>query len=479
MEPHLHLLNAPIFGWLSFPPTSTVASMASINPTPFFISSSRSRKLNRTSDQSSDGLQRDPKKGLSRILRKDAAIRAIERKANSKKYNNLWPRAVLEALDEAIQENLWETTLKIFGLLRQQHWYEPRCKTYTKLLMMLGKCRQPEQASLLFQIMLSEGLKPSIDVYTALVSAYGRSGLLHKAIETVDEMKSISDCKPDVHTYSILIDCCTRYRRLDLLKDILADMSYLGITCNTVTYNTIINGFGKAKMFEQMESLLLEMIESGSCLPDLITFNSFIRAYGNSEQIEKMEKWYNEFQLMGIEPDDWTYNTMISSYGKARMYDKMVSVLNFMEKRFFSPTIVTMNTIIDVFGRAGNVKRMEEYFRKMKHQGMKPNSVTYCSLVNAYGKAGNIEKVDSILRQIENSDVVLDTPLFNCLINVYGQAGDVRKMGELFLEMKENKCLPDSITFATMVHALKTHGMTEAAQRLENKLIVGRDDKIN
>ena len=114
MEPHLHLSNAPIFGWLSFPPTSTVASMASINPTPFFISSSRSRKLNRTSDQSSDGLQRDPKKGLSRILRKDAAIRAIERKANSKKYNNLWPRAVLEALDEAIQENLWETTLKVF-----------------------------------------------------------------------------------------------------------------------------------------------------------------------------------------------------------------------------------------------------------------------------------------------------------------------------------------------------------------------------
>ncbi|XP_023004532.1 pentatricopeptide repeat-containing protein At3g53170 [Cucurbita maxima] len=453
--------------------------MASINPTPLFISSSRSRKLNRTSDQSSDGLQRDLKKGLSRILRKDAAIRAIERKANSKKYNNLWPSAVLEALDEAIQENLWETTLKIFGLLRQQHWYEPRCKTYTKLLMMLGKCRQPKQASLLFQIMLSEGLKPSIDVYTALVSAYGRSGLLHKAIETVDEMKSISDCKPDVHTYSILIDCCTRFRRLDLLKDILADMSYLGITCNTVTYNTIINGFGKAKMFEQMESLLLEMIESGSCLPDLITFNSFIRAYGNSEQIEKMEKWYNEFQLMGIEPDDWTYNTMISSYGKARMYDKMVSVLNFMEKRFFSPTIVTMNTIIDVFGRAGNIKRMEEYFRKMKYQGMKPNSVTYCSLVNAYGKAGNIEKVDSILRQIENSDVVLDTPLFNCLINVYGQAGDVRKMGELFLEMEENKCVPDSITFATMVHALKTHGMTEAAQRLENKLIVTRDDKIN
>ncbi|XP_038898944.1 pentatricopeptide repeat-containing protein At3g53170 isoform X2 [Benincasa hispida] len=478
MEPYLHSQNAPIFPCSPTSLTSTVISMASIrSSTPSFISSSHSRSLKRSSGQSSDALQRDPKKGLSRILRKDAAIKAIERKANSKKYNNLWPKAVLEALDEAIQENLWETALKIFGLLRQQQWYEPRCQTYTKLLMLLSKCRQPEQASLLFQIMFSEGLKPSIDVYTALVSAYGQSGLLHKAISTVVEMKSVSDCKPDVRTYSILIDCCTRHRRFDLLKEIFADMSYLGITCNTVTYNTIINGFGKAKMFEQMESLLLEMIESDSCPPDLITFNTFIRAYGNSEQIEKMEKWYNEFQLMGIEPDIWTYNTMITSYGKAGMYDKMVSVLNFMEKRFFSPTIVTMNTIIDVFGRAGNIEEMEEYFKKMKFQGMKPNSVTFCSLVNAYGKSGNIEKVDSILRQIENSDVVPDTPLFNCLINVYGQAGDVRKMGDLFLEMKENKCEPDGITFATMIRALKAQGMTEAAQRLENKLIVGRDDE--
>ncbi|XP_022153245.1 pentatricopeptide repeat-containing protein At3g53170 [Momordica charantia] len=472
MEPHLHLRDASILR------SCRVDSMASIGPTRSFISSSRAPSLKRSSDQASDnGLQRDPKKGLSRILRKDAAIRAIERKANSKKYNNLWPKAVLEALDEAIQDNLWETSLKIFGLLRQQRWYEPRCETYTKLLMMLGKCRQPEQASLLFQILLSEGLKPSIDVYTALVSAYGRSGLLHKAISIVDEMKSVSDYKPNIHTYSILIDCCTKLRRFDLLKGILTDMSYLGIACNTVTYNTIINGFGKAKMFEQMESLLLEMIESGSCHPDLITFNSLIKAYGNSEQIEKMEKWYNEFQLMGIRPDVWTFNTMISSYGKAGMYDKMVSVLNFMENRFFSPTVVTMNTIIDVFGRAGNIEKMEEYFKNMKHQGMKPNSVTYCSLVNAYGKSGNIEKVESILRQIENSDVVPDTPLFNCLINVYGQAGDVKRMGELFLKMKENKCVPDNITFGTMIRALNAQGMTEAAQRLENKLLATRDDK--
>lgn len=340
---------------------------------------------------------------------------------------------------------------------------------------MLGKCRQPKQASFLFEVMQSDGLQPSVDVYTALVSAYGFSGLLDEAFHTVDDMKSVSDCKPDVYTYSILINCCCKLHRFDLIQHVLAEMSYLGISHSTVTYNTIIDGYGKAQLFEQMENSLTDMIESGTCLPDVFTFNIFIGSYGNCGKIKEMEKWFDEFQLMGIRPDIKTFNILIRSYGKAGMYEKMGSVMEFMRKRFYSPTIVTHNIVIETFGRAGIMDRMEEFFLKMKHQGMKPNSVTYCSLVNAYSKAGNLKKVDSIMRQVENSDVVLDTPFFNCIINAYGQAGDVKRMGELFVTMKERNCSPDNITFSTMIHAYNAQGMTEAAEDLERKIITAVD----
>ncbi|XP_023871494.2 pentatricopeptide repeat-containing protein At3g53170 [Quercus suber] len=429
----------------------------------------------RSSGPVSKGLQKDSKKDLSRILRTDAAIKGIARKANSRKYTQLWPKAVLEALDEAIRENQWQTALKIFGLLRKQHWYDARCQTYTRLLVMLGKCRQPEQASLLFEILLSEGLRPTVDVYTALLSAYGQSGFLDKALSTLDDMKSVSECKPDVYTYSILINCCRKFCRFDLIGQILAEMSFLGIECSTVTYNTIIDGYGKAEMFELMENALTDMIESETCLPDVFTLNTLVGAYGNIGQIEKMEKWYDEFLLMGLKPDIKTFNILIKSYGKAGMYEKMRSVMDYMEKRFFSPTTVTFNTVIDVFGKAGNIERMDEYFKKMKHRGIKPNSITYCSLVRAYSKVGLITKVDSILRQVENSDVILDTPFFNCIISAYGQAGDVKKMRELFLEMKERECIPDNITFATMIQAYNAQGMIEAAQKLANKMIATKE----
>ncbi|KAL3537476.1 hypothetical protein ACH5RR_000842 [Cinchona calisaya] len=421
------------------------------------------------------GLQKSSRKELSRILRTEAAIKNIERKANSNKYNNLNPKAVLEALDDAIKGNNWESALKIFNLLRKQHWYVPKGQTYAKLLVMLGKCRQPNQASLLFEIMESDGLQPTIDVYTALVGVYGFSGLFDKAFRTVDEMKSVSDCKPDVYTYSILIKCCAKQHRFDMIGQILAEMSYLGIQCSTVTYNTVIDGYGKAGLFELMENTLTNMIESGTCLPDIFTFNSVIGAFGNSRQIEKVESWFDQFQLMGIKPDVMTFNILIKSYGKVGMYEKMGSVLDFMKKRFYSATIVTYNIVIETFGKAGNIEKMEDYFLKMKHLGMKPNSTTFCSLVSAYSTSGLLNKVDSVMRQVENSDVVLDTPFFNCVISAYGRAGNVEKMVELFLAMGDRKCKPDNITFASMIQAYQAQGMTEAAKELEIKMLTTGD----
>ncbi|KAG5238448.1 pentatricopeptide repeat-containing protein [Salix suchowensis] len=410
---------------ISTPPPKNLLTGSNGNQDPQFLTIKSSKW---SIDPTSTGLQRQSKKELSRILRTEAAIQAIEQKANSKKYNNLWPKAVLEALDDAMKENQWESALKIFELLRKQHWYEPRTKTYTKLLMMLGKCRQPEEGSLLFEVLLSDGLKPTVDVYTALVGAFS----------IVVEMKAISDCKPDVYTYSVLISCCVKLHRFELIRGVLAEMSYLGIECSAVTYNTIIDGYGKAKMFEEMENTLTDMIESGSSVPDLFTFNSIIGAYGRSGLIDKMEKWYTEFQLMGLRQDIKTFNILIKSYGKAGMYGKMRSVLEFMEKRFFAPSIVTHNIVIETFGKAGDIKTMEN------------------------------------IQQVENSDVILDTPFFNCIICAYGRAGDVEKMSNLFLGMEERKCKPDSITFATMIQAYNAQGMIEAAQGMENMMIATR-----
>lgn len=235
---------------------------------------------------------------LVRIFRTEAAVSGVSHKAAASRQQStrLWPRAVLEALDSAVASCCWESTLEIFELLRKQRWYEPRSQTYARLLMMLGKCRQPGLATALFKVMLSEQLRLTGDVYTVLVGVYGYSGLLDEALATIDQMKGAADCKPDEYTFSVLINCCGKLRRFDRIPAILNEMSYLGLECNAVIHNAIIDGYGKAGMLEEMENALSNMLEGGDNVPDIYTMNSIIWAYGNHGRMDEMEKWYNEFQ---------------------------------------------------------------------------------------------------------------------------------------------------------------------------------------
>ncbi|CAN8265624.1 unnamed protein product [Cochlearia groenlandica] len=407
------------------------------------------------------------RKAISIILRREATKAIIEKKkkgpTNSKK---LLPKTVLESLHERITALRWESALQVFELLREQLWYKPNVGIYVKLIVMLGKCKQPEKAHELFQGMVSEGCVVNHEVYTALLSAYSRSGRFDAAFTLLDRMKSSHNCQPDVHTYSILIKSFLQVFAFDKVKDLLSDMRSRGIMPNTITYNTLIDAYGKAKMFVEMESTLIQMLEEHGCNPDSWTMNSTLRAFGGNGQIEMMEHCYDKFQSSGIEPNIRTFNILLDSYGKSGNYKKMSAVMEFMQKYHYSWTIVTYNVVIDAFGRAGDLKQMEYLFRLMQSERIKPSCVTLCSLVRAYGRASKADKIGGVLRFIENSDIRLDLVFFNCLVDAYGRMEKFAEMKGV-LELMEKKGLkPDKITYRTMVKAYRISGMTSHVKEL-------------
>ncbi|GAA0170336.1 hypothetical protein LIER_40933 [Lithospermum erythrorhizon] len=430
------------------------------------------------------------KKAISIILRREATKEVIEKKKGGSK--RLLPRTVLEALHERITALRWESALKrfitfhgkpqyltkshrgypsqVFELLREQLWYRPNTGIYIKLIVMLGKCKQPVKAQLLFQEMIDDGCDVNSETYTALLSAYSRSGYFNEAFSILELMKKTPYCQPDVFTYSILLKSCLHVQDFEKAKSVLSDMASQGIKPNTITYNTLIDAYGKAKRFTEMESILVEMLRQRDCEPDVWTMNSTLRAFGGSGQIEMMENCYDKFQSSGINPNIKTFNILLDSYGKTGNYEKMSSVMEYMQKYHFSWTLVTYNIVIDAFGRAGDLKQMEFLFRLMQSERIKPNCVTLCSLIKAYGQAGKLEKIESILHYIENSDMTLDIVFFNSLVDAFGMMGCLAEMKGVLEMMEKKGCKPDKITYRTMIKAYSINGMSNQAKELLNVL---------
>nr|XP_027120940.1 pentatricopeptide repeat-containing protein At3g06430, chloroplastic-like [Coffea arabica] len=406
---------------------------------------------------------------ISQKNKKTHPIKNIKKKLDKKNNAKAWANTVTEALSDCIDKKQWLPALHVFEMLKEQPFYQPKEGTYMKLLVLLGKCGQPQQARQLFDTMLEEGLQPTSELYTALLSAYCRSNMIDEAFSVLDRMVVLPLCQPDVYTYSILIKACMDDSRFEMVESLYQQMAERLITPNTVTQNIVLSGYGKAGKYEQMEKVLSGMLKSTSCRPDVWTMNIILSLFGNKGQIEMMERGYEKFRDFGIEPETRTFNILIGAYGKKKLYDKMSSVMEYMRKLSFPWTTSTYNNVIEAFADAGDAKHMECTFDQMRTEGMKADTKTFCCLIKGYANAGAFHKVISCVQLAGKLEIPENTSFYNAVIYACAKAEDLMEMDRVFKRMKEKECQPDSLTFSLMVDAYRKEGMNDKVYDLEQE----------
>lgn len=401
---------------------------------------------------------------------KNKPIKNLKKKADRKNNAKAWANTVTEALSELIQKKQWHQALEVFDMLREQPFYQPKEGTYMKLLVLLGKSGQPHRARQLFDRMIEEGCEPTPELYTALLGAYCRSNQIDEAISTLNQMKALPRCQPDVYTYSTLIKPCVDAAQFELVESLYEEMAERLITPNTVTQNIVLSGYGKAGKFDQMEKVLSGMLESRTSKPDVWTMNTILSVFGNKGQIDLMEKWYEKFRNFGIEPETRTFNILIGAYGKKRMYDKMSSVMEYMRKLQFPWTTSTYNNVIEAFADVGDAKNMEYTFDQMRTEGMRADTKTFCCLINGYANAGLFHKVASTVQLAGRFEIPENTSFYNAVISACAKAKDFLEMERVFKRMKDKQCQPNSTTYAVMVEAYREEGMNDKVYDLKQEM---------
>jgi pentatricopeptide repeat protein len=354
-------------------------------------------------------------------------------------------------------------------MLREQPFYQPKEGTYMKLLVLLGKSGQPHRAHQLFDRMVEEGCEPTSELYTALLGAYCRKNQIDEAFSTLNQMKALPCCQPDVFTYSTLIKACVDASQFELVESLYEEMAERLISPNTVTQNIVLNGYGKAGKFDQMEKVLSGMLESRTCKPDVWTMNTILSVFGNKGQIDMMERWYEKFRNFGIDPETRTFNILIGAYGKKRMYDKMSSVMEYMRKLQFPWTTSTYNNVIEAFAEVGDAKNMEYTFNQMRAEEMRADTKTFCCLINGYANAGLFHKVISSVQLAGKFEIPENTSFYNAVISACAKAKDLMEMERVFKRMKDKQCQPNSTTYSIMVEAYEKEGMNDKIYDLEQE----------
>ncbi|KAM0860888.1 hypothetical protein ACQ4PT_046251 [Festuca glaucescens] len=254
----------------------------------------------------------------------------------------------------------------------------------------------------LFKTMLSEErLAPTADVYKVLVGAHGYSGMLEEALAT-DPKGAAAGCKQDKYTFSFLINCCRKSCHFDLIPAVLGVMAYLGLGCNVVLHNGIIDGLGKAGKLEEMENALSNMLEGGENVPDTYAMNSIVWAYGNRGRVDDMEKWLMKIQ--GVKPNAITYCSVVNGYSKTGHLDMVPAIVRQTENIDVVLDTPFFNCVISAYAKSGDIKIVEEMLQLMKDKKCKPGKVIYSAMIQAYIAHGMDEAAKLLETEVERFD---------------------------------------------------------------------------
>ena len=170
-------------------------------------------------------------------------------------------------------------------------------------------CGQPEEALKVYDRLVAAGHSPIATTYTALISAYGKSGQLQKALQTFQTMIR-TGCERNIITYNALLATCERGGEWELALQLFNQMHKEGCHPNTVSFNSLINVCAQAGKWEKAAQIF-ERMKIQNCKPDSMTYTALLHAFEKGGQWHRAVRIFEQMVQQGCRLDTLVHHTII------------------------------------------------------------------------------------------------------------------------------------------------------------------------
>ncbi|TKY57043.1 Pentatricopeptide repeat-containing protein mitochondrial [Spatholobus suberectus] len=139
----------------------------------------------------------------------------------------------------------------------------PNVVVYTSVIKCLASCGRLEDAEMLLEEMVREGVSPCAATYNCFFKEYRGRKDGESALKMFKRMKEDGLCAPSSHTYVILIRMFLRLNMIKVAKEMWDDMKATRAGPDLDLYTVLIHGLCERKNWREACHYFVEMIENG------------------------------------------------------------------------------------------------------------------------------------------------------------------------------------------------------------------------
>ena len=244
------------------------------------------------------------------------------------------------------------------------------------------------------------------------------AGVIEKMFNDAQNMELVANrgysVLPTARTYGLLLDAHCTAGDVAAAQALLSEMRWRRVPPNVVLFNMMITAFGKAGRPDAGETILREMLGSGSwdmealgVAPSAITFAAAADGWAALGHPERVRSLFARAASCNVALDEVCFGTLIKAYARARNPGAAQAVLlQDMPKAGVTPNLVCWSTAVSAWCTAGQPDTGEALLRSMGDVpgGVRPSAVTWNHVIFAHGTAGNISAASAALLRMATGD---------------------------------------------------------------------------
>mmetsp|Transcript_7951 Transcript_7951/g.10490 ORF Transcript_7951/g.10490 Transcript_7951/m.10490 type:complete len:666 (+) Transcript_7951:97-2094(+) len=345
----------------------------------------------------------------------------------------LSPNSVIlgKTIHNAAKARRWLLAANLMSWMRTKG-LDPGIITYAQVVAEMAKNKQ---YYLITDLLRTEGIEPTKEIFNALISGCSKAGDINKAFTFFNEMKDRNVAR-DAVTYGSMLGAVKQSRNMDQAFDLFRQMQLEGIKPDQYCYNTLMAVCSKAGDHERALDIFTIMGEDN------------------------------------VQKDVVSYNTAIAACEKIGDDKQAIQIMKTMLESNVVPDAITFHSTISACGRAGNWKDALKLFTKMDKFAVKKGTISYNAVISALVRSGEWQTALSLFEEMKLRRVARDKITYGSALHAVMVGNDHLRAIQLLEEMEGDGIKPNIITFGTALHTCVNAGKIDAALTLYEKAAV-------
>uniref|UniRef100_A0A2P2NYK6 Pentatricopeptide repeat-containing protein At5g15010 n=1 Tax=Rhizophora mucronata TaxID=61149 RepID=A0A2P2NYK6_RHIMU len=374
---------------------------------------------------------------------------------------NVCQELILEVLSRV--RNDWEAAFTFFLWAGRQPGYAHSVREYHNMISILGKMRKFDTAWSLIEEMTRVRAGTSLVTPQTLLILIRRYCAAHDVAQAVSTFYAHKRFKLDVgmDEFQGLLSALCRYKNVQDAEHLMFCNRNV-FPFNTKSFNIVLNGWCNAiGSPREAERIWIEMGKRGiSC--DVVSYASIISCYSKAGNLYKVLRLFDRMKAMRIKPDRKVYNAVIYALAKGRHVKEAINLMKTMEEKGIAPNIVTYNSLIKPLCRERKIDEAKGVFDEMLRRGMTPTIQT-CHAFFRILRTG--EEVFALLENMRNMGCCPTNDTYIMLIRKFCRWHQLDSVFKLWNVMRDNGISPDRSSYIVLIHGLFLNGKLEEAHK--------------